>query len=301
MLALTHSIVDNVPASLSCAIPQTLPFPTPKRVTILRRLTLHMNDPSQNHRIPALQQHYDLIAVRPTTEKMFLAACNDLSGFGIISLDLTIRHPFYFKPKPFSTAIARGIKFEISYSQALNGSAEQRRNFISNVQSIVRATRGRGLVLSSEAKRALGVRAPADVLNLMDIWGMAKDRAVQAIGENARSIVVNEKMTRTSFRGVVDVVYGGPAAEPRESQPKPKKGPKSKKGQTQADTPATSDDNGGKRKANDISKGDQGTMSKTKAKKMRLEALKMEKEKASMETSASGTEIPETAETITNG
>lgn len=285
-MALTHSIVDNIPASLSCAIPQNLPFPTPKRVTFLRRLTLHMNDPAQNHRIPALQQHYDLIAVRPTTEKTFLAACNDLSGFSIISLDLTIRYPFYFKPKPFSTAIARGIKFEICYSQALNGSAEQRRNFISNVQSIVRATRGRGLILSSEAKRALGIRAPADILNLMDIWGMAKDRAVQAIGENARSVVVNEQMTRTSFRGVVDVVYGGPPAEPREL--KPKKGVKGKKGQAQ-----TSDDNGGKRKANDMSKSEQGTISKTKAKKMKLEALKAEKDKVSKEASASGTQTLE--------
>lgn len=128
---------------------------------------------------------------------------------------------------------------------------------------------------------------------------MTKDRAAQAVGENARSVVVNEKLNRTSFRGVVDIVYGGPAAEPREpNKPgKPKKAAKGKKGQTQLGTPTTSE-NGGKRKANDMSTNDQDppTISKTKAKKMKLEAFKTEKEQASEET-----EIQDTSGSLTNG
>jgi len=241
-----------------------------------------MSDPAQNFRLSSLLPHYDIIAVRPTTEKAFLAACLSLQSFSIISLDLTVRHEFFFKPKPLSAALARGIKIEICYSQALSGGSEQRRNFISNVQSIVRATRGRGLVISSEAKKALGVRAPADVFNLMDIWGMGKDRAVQAVGENARSVVANEKMNRTGFRGVVDVVYGG---EPIQANPSTNDG-KKKKGKAQASMSADNGKIGGKRKADEQSNNDQGVVpiiSKTKAKKMRLEALKAEKEKASSE------------------
>lgn len=236
-----------------------------------------MSDPTQNFRLSSLLPHYDIIAVRPTTEKAFLAACLSLQSFSIISLDLTVRHEFFFKPKSLSAALARGIKIEICYSQALSGSSEQRRNFISNVQSIVRATKGRGLVISSEAKKALGVRAPADVFNLMDIWGMGKDRAVQAVGENARSVVANEKMNRTGFRGVVDVVYGG---EPIQAYTNDNG--KKKKGKAQVTVSTDNGKTGEKRKVDEQSNV-VPTISKTKAKKMRLEALKAEKEKASSE------------------
>lgn len=84
-----------------------------------------------------------------------------------------------------------------------------RRNFIGNVVAIVRATRGRGLVVSSGAMSALGVRAPADVLNLLGVWGLGRERGVESLGVNPRGVVVNEGLRRTSFRGVVDVVEGG--------------------------------------------------------------------------------------------
>jgi ribonuclease P/MRP protein subunit RPP1 len=75
------------------------------------------------------------------------------------------------------TAVNRGIRFEICYSQSMeSGGGDARRNFIGNVIAIVRATRGRGLVISSGAQSVLGVRAPADVLNLLAVWGLQRER-----------------------------------------------------------------------------------------------------------------------------
>lgn len=103
-------------------------------------------------------------------------------------------------------AISRGIRFEICYSQALTADARGRANFISNVTNLVRTTRGRGIFLSSEAKDALSLRGPADVVNLLNVWGLNNEKGMQGLGEIPRSVVVNEGIKRSGFRGVIDVV-----------------------------------------------------------------------------------------------
>ncbi|CAL3972228.1 hypothetical protein PZA11_004597 [Diplocarpon coronariae] len=211
-LALNYIHSGALPSTISCAIPLPLPFAVPPNTTILRRCTLVFTDPSQNYRMPALAAAYDILALRPTNEKAFLACCTSLTEHSLISLDLTQRFPFHWKPKPLMTAIHRGLRIEICYGQATGGDASARRNFISNVLAIVRATKGRGLVISSEARSVLGVRAPADVLNLLGVWGLGRERGLESVGVRAREVIVNERLKRGSFRGVVDVVYGGEKA-----------------------------------------------------------------------------------------
>ncbi len=125
---------------------------------------------------------------------------------------------------------------------------------------IFRATRGRGLILSSEARDVLGVRAPADVVNLMVVWGLRRERGEEGLGVNPRGVVVNEGLKRSSFRGVVDVVYGGDREEV-ELKAKEKA--------------ADRIENKGKRKMDEKHDTD-GTpiISRRQQKKMRLEALK---------------------------
>ncbi|KAL2130400.1 hypothetical protein VTI74DRAFT_6528 [Chaetomium olivicolor] len=114
-------------------------------------------------------------------------------------------------------AVQRGVRFEICYAQAFGNSnnnnnavgadaARQRANFIANVQGLIRATKGRGIVISSEARGALGLRGPADVVNLMAVWGLGPEKGFAALGEAARAVVVNEGIRRRGFRGVVDIV-----------------------------------------------------------------------------------------------
>ena len=132
------------------------------------------------------------------------------------------------------TAINRGIRIEICYGQATGEESNARRNFISNTLAIVRATKGRGLVISSEAKSVLGVRAPADVLNLLGVWGLARERGLESMGVNPRGVVINEGLKRSSWRGVIDVIDGGESAVVK---PKPKEVGSGKKGKRTQEEP----------------------------------------------------------------
>jgi len=70
-------------------------------------------------------------------------------------------------------------------------------------------TRGRGIIISSEAKRVLAIRALADVINLACVWGLSSERGKEAVCEEARKLVALARLKRTSWRGIVDIVDGG--------------------------------------------------------------------------------------------
>lgn len=217
VVALNHTIAGKLPSDLTCAIPDPLPFTPPASLTVLRRCTLILSESATNNRLAALSNNYDILALRPVDEKTLQHVCNT-ADCDIISLDLTQRLGYHFKFKTVSDATKRGIRFEICYSQGLSTSdANGKRNLISNSTQLIRATRGgRGIIISSEAKKAAGCRAPWDVVNLATIWGLAQDRAYEAVSKESRGVVVGARLKRTSYRGVVDVVYGGEKPPPKE-------------------------------------------------------------------------------------
>jgi ribonuclease P/MRP protein subunit RPP1 len=229
VLALTHTEIPDSKTGkhsidLACPIPSTLPFALPPKVQILRRLNLVLNDHTQNHRLKDLaspSSGYDLIAIRPVDDKTLSAACLSLDC-DILSLDLSQRYHFHFQFKMFSAAVARGVAIELCYGPGVLGTPDQRRNLIQNVGNLIRVTRGRGLVVSSECRDVLACRGPADVVNLGVVWGLGQERGVEAITTAARKAVVNAGFKRSSYRGVVDVIYGGekPAPKPVEEKAK---------------------------------------------------------------------------------
>jgi ribonuclease P/MRP protein subunit RPP1 len=173
-----------------------------------------LTDASTNHRIPQLLPHYDILAARPKDEKTLRLAC-EILDVDIVSIDLTVRFPTHFKFKMLSTAVSRGVKIEVCYSQGILASdASARRNLINNVVQLVRVTRGRGLLLSSEAKSVLGVRAPSDVINLASVWGLGKERGKDGLTKEGRSVVEFAKLKRTSYRGAVNIIHGGEKPAP---------------------------------------------------------------------------------------
>ena len=203
VIALSTSISGKLPPNPT---PKPLPSVIPG-VTMLTRLTLTISDPSQNHRLASLQSTYDIIALRPTEEKSFTLACTSLEC-DLISLDLSQRIPFILRFKTVSAALKRGIRFEICYSPGLTRGSEARRNLISGATALIRATRGRGLILSSEARGATGCRAPWDIINLAAVWSLGQDRAKEAVCEEAAKVVRLAQMKRQSYRGVVQVIDG---------------------------------------------------------------------------------------------
>lgn len=193
----------------TCAIPEKLPFDVPAKMRVLRRCTLILSDPSQNHRLSLLAAAYDIFALRPVNEKSLQQACAS-PYCDIVSIDLTQRFEKHFKFKMLSQAVENGTKIEICYAPGmLTSDSTARRNLISNATQLIRACRNRGLIISSGATRAIGCRGPADVINLAAVWGLGPERGKEAIEKLARSAVVTASIKRTSFRGVVDVIYGG--------------------------------------------------------------------------------------------
>ncbi|KAK0657241.1 RNase P subunit p30-domain-containing protein [Cercophora newfieldiana] len=286
VVALNHAVsapIPNTPAPITNPLPllnpisttTTPPTPPPTLPTILRRVSLTITDPSTtNYRLTDYTRAYDLLALRPTTEKAFSWACTSTTEPpALISLDMTSFLGWHIHHRTAMTAVHRGTRFEICYSQALNPAADarQRANFIGNVLSLLRATKGRGIVASSEARSSLLLRSPADVINLLAVWGLGPERGTEAMGTGARAVVVNEGIKRRGFRGVVDIVR--PAGEDEEAAAARKeevkaaegqKGGKKQKGQQ-----------GQKRKGEEGGAGGagQGTISKRQAKKMRKETL----------------------------
>ncbi|KAL4989858.1 RNase P subunit p30-domain-containing protein [Aspergillus falconensis] len=205
-VALSQAITGKLPPNPT---PPPLPSDAPKDITLLTRLNLPLSDPAQNQRLTSIAQAYDLVALRPTNEKALLNACTN-AECDIISLDLSVRHPYHFKFKMLSAAIARGIRFEICYGPGVTGSGlEARRNLIGNAMALIRATRGRGIIVSSEAKKALSVRAPFDVINLACVWGLSQELGKEAICAETRKVTALARLKRTSWRGIIDVVDGG--------------------------------------------------------------------------------------------
>lgn len=200
--------------NITTKLPAQLPQVNKGRITIpdglhaLTRLTLTLSDPSQNHRVNSLNTSYDILALRPSNEKAFQLCCASLDC-DIITIDFAQRVPFVLKFKTVAAALQRGIRFEICYSHGVTGGSDARRNLISGAAALVRATRGRGIILSSEAKNALGLRGPSDVMNLAQIWGLSQERAKESICEEASKMVRLASMKRSSFRGVVDIINNG--------------------------------------------------------------------------------------------
>jgi ribonuclease P/MRP protein subunit RPP1 len=202
------------------------------------------------------------------------------------------------------TAVNRGIRFEICYAQVVTGDSERRRNVIANVMAIVRGTRGRGLVVSSGAEGVLNVRPPADVVNLLGVWGLARERGLEAMGVNPRAVVVNEALKRKSFRGVVEIVNAGAAPGRSENVTTTGKAAKGEKGKQKSaglnsDGTNTPQNNSKRKSEEPLSSGDgTPTMSKRQAKRMRLAMLKSENDGGSSNATTPGTTTPEPSSTI---
>lgn len=203
--ALSVSILAKLPAQL----PQiSTPTTVPDSLRILTRINLTISDTSQNHRISQLVSAYDVLAVRPTNEKAFQLCCSSLDC-DIISLDCSARMSYPIKFKTVAGALQRGVRFEICYANGITGSNEARRNLINSAANLIRATRGRGIIVSSEARNALGLRAPHDVINLATVWGLSSERAKETVCEEAAIVVRLAGLKRSSFRGVVDIIEDG--------------------------------------------------------------------------------------------
>ncbi|KAK9373885.1 RNase P subunit p30-domain-containing protein [Lipomyces chichibuensis] len=205
-IAYDYELSGKIGSNITSPIQEDVFSASLPKVTFLSRITILLDDAAQSQALPSLTTKFDILAVRPTTEKLLLAACTSLD-IDLISLDLSQRLPFYLRHRTLGAAVARGIKIEICYSpttrQADNNA---RRNLISNAAALFRATRGKGIIISSGATSALECRGPYDVANLATLWGFTQEKGKAAVAGDARAVVVHARMRRRSYKQVVEIV-----------------------------------------------------------------------------------------------
>lgn len=179
---------------------QSLQTQFPK-LTILSRITLVVSDASQNYNLQTVYSLFDLVAIRPLTEKALQSAATALD-IDIISIDCSHRLPFFLKFKTACTAVDRGVKLEICYA---GSTSDARKHIITNAAQVIRASRKRGIIASSESSSPLVVKSPYDVTNLLTVWGLDHMRARDAVGRTASLVVKNAALRNSSFKQVVQV------------------------------------------------------------------------------------------------
>ncbi|XP_072177707.1 ribonuclease P protein subunit p30-like [Diadema setosum] len=170
----------------------------------LKRLTATLHDAAQTI---ALRSDsiltYDLLAVRPTNEKMFHKACTELE-IDIISCDITTRLPFFFKHHSIKPAIERGVHFEICYSPAIRD-ASLRKSIFHNALTLVAACKGKNIILSSDAGNVMDLRGPHDVANLGHLFGLTEDQAKAAVSSNCRAVLMHAVTRNTTIKSAISI------------------------------------------------------------------------------------------------
>ncbi|EPY50949.1 RNase P and RNase MRP subunit p30 [Schizosaccharomyces cryophilus OY26] len=206
-VALNYQYDGKLQNIIKNPIPATL-YPGQK-IKIYSRITITIESTPQNKVLHNATKEFDILALRPVGERLLQQTASDLE-FDILSFDFSQRLPFYLKHTIMGLAVSRGIGIEISYASGLR-EASSRRNLVTNASSLVRATRGRGILISSETRSPLECRAGFDVINLATFWDMKQDQARHAIGGFCRSVILHAETRRDTYRSAVKLVDEGDA------------------------------------------------------------------------------------------
>lgn len=162
------------------------------------RITVEMKENDDQYKIRSVLQNnlFDIVAIKPLTEKMFHCACTEINC-DIITFDMDGKLPFYFKRNPVHAAIARDIHFEICYAPMI-GDTTVRRLTISNALRLVECSKGKNIIITSQAKRELDLRSPYDAMNIGHLVGLPENILPHVVGTNCRKTVIHGFTRKTA-------------------------------------------------------------------------------------------------------
>ncbi|XP_069581257.1 ribonuclease P protein subunit p30 isoform X4 [Brachyistius frenatus] len=169
-------------------------------IRVLNRLTVVMSDSCHYRSSTPEYRRFDLLAVQPTSEKLFHAACMTYD-IDIVCIPVTEKLSFPFKRAPINGAIDRGVVFEVSYSAAIRD-ATRRRYTIANAVSLMETCKGKNVILSSAAEKSLELRGPYDVTNLGLLFGLSDGDSKESVSSTCRSVLLHAEARRTA-NGIV--------------------------------------------------------------------------------------------------
>lgn len=166
-----------------------------KRITVKNEITaiLAMSDKIAE---------YDLVAARPRDEQEFNFCCVH-ADLDVISIKIKEKMGFRINLNLVLEAIRRGIMFELCYSSSLKD-INARRFFTGNATNIIRACKGKNIILSSGCKDVYDQRSPYDVINLGCVLGLTQDQAYNSIAKNCTQALQHAQVRR-EFKSAVSV------------------------------------------------------------------------------------------------
>lgn len=182
-----------------------------ENLKLFTRITLTISDPGQTQGFSKIQSAFDIKAVQPLTERALQLVTINLD-IDLISFNMGSRLPFFLKHKTICSAVDKGIKFEICYSPMISGPAGYviqsanenmslsttallvRKNFFSNSLQLIRASRSRGLIVSSGATEPLQARNSNDILTLLETLGLDNSKAKRCVTGNAENVLISGRL-----------------------------------------------------------------------------------------------------------
>jgi ribonuclease P/MRP protein subunit RPP1 len=146
----------------------------------------------------------NLLSVDCENEKIFQFACNEME-VDLIALDLSTRLDFYLKQDYIKNAVKRGIFFEICYTNI-------NQHTLANAREIVKHTRGKNIIISSNARTQLELKQPADIINICYLFGLSNDQALKAITTNCQELLEKVEAKKT-LKGIISLKRKEPSSD----------------------------------------------------------------------------------------
>jgi len=192
----------------SCPVPPpTKPVVQLQDCKLFSRLTFPLTDPIQLNKMATPNiTSYDIIAVEPKDEKLLHKVCTDSEHVDLVTFNFLSEPPrFKIQPSLIKVAQERGIHFEIAIGPGLRSATNAKQSLISYARKIVKATKGRNVILTVGALKTCEVRGPYDLMNLGVLFGMNQSQAKDAVTKNFDSML-RHSLSRKSGGGVVTFV-----------------------------------------------------------------------------------------------
>lgn len=174
------------------------------KIKIFSRITIKVDDPTQCQNISKFQQIFDIVAVEPITEKSLQSAIANLE-IDLISFNLQERLPCYMKHKTLCSAIEKGIFFEIKYTDFLSN--VNRAQTISNVKQIIRASRNRGMIVSSGCNfnKPYQLRNFNNVIPILKMCGIDSNRCNMMFKDWSLKVLLNGRLRCKSYKQTIAI------------------------------------------------------------------------------------------------
>ncbi|AET38710.1 RNA-binding RNA processing protein RPP1 Ecym_3212 [Eremothecium cymbalariae DBVPG len=175
------------------------------RIKIYTRITVVVDDPSKGQSLTKVSSQFDIVAAMPISEKGLTLATTNLD-IDLLTFEYGNRLPAFLKHKNICSCVNGGVKLEIVYANALRD-MQTKRQFIINAKNVIRASRSRGIVVSSGAESPLECRNVLGVSSVIKFMGLRSDRCSKAMTELASLVLLNGRLRNKSHKQTV--VVGG--------------------------------------------------------------------------------------------